>query len=427
MNILVIDDSQLYLTIAEKYLKSIETVSEIILCNDPEKAQSIVDTQKIDIIIMDIVMPVLTGFELLKNFRSEHRYDDIPIIMFTSLNDAESFQKCYELGASDYINKPIDAIEFYARLKVAIQTKQNSDDLKTLLKMMQHQNEELTETNKNLADAKFHLVQAEKMAAIGQLSAGIAHEINNPMGFVSSNFEILQRYFERISAYLKAVDEFIWKKDLSDYSKLSAEIEVLREKHKSLKMEVIRNELSGVLADSETGVQRVTEIVSSLRLFARSVKDDEKDTYDLQTIVSQVLLISNNEIKYVARTEVDVPADLLLFCNQVQIGQVLINLLVNAAQAIKTQKRSELGLIKISAQKKDSKIVITVTDDGPGIPKENLLRIFDPFFTTKDIGQGTGLGLSISYDIIVNKHEGTIDVTSELGKGTTFVIELPSV
>ncbi len=427
MNILVVDDSQLYLGIAEKYLKSIETISSITLCNNPENAKSIVDEKKIDIIIMDVVMPVLTGFDLLKIFRSEHKYDDIPIIMFTSLNDAESFQKCYELGASDYINKPINSIEFYARLKVAILTKQSSDDLKTLLRMLQDQNEELTDINKRLADAKFHLVQSEKMAAIGQLSAGIAHEINNPMGFVSSNFEILQKYFARLSEYLSCVDEFIWKKDLSDPEDILEAIEALREKHKLLKIETIQKELSGVLSDSETGVQRVTEIVSSLRLFARSVKDDEKETCDLQTIGNEVLLIGNNEIKYVARTEVDVPPDLLLYCNHVQIGQVLINILVNAAQAIKSQQRSDLGLIKVSACKNDSKIVITITDDGPGIAEEHILKVFDPFFTTKDIGQGTGLGLSISYDIIVNKHDGSIDVKSEPGKGTTFVIQLPSV
>jgi len=427
MKVLVIDDSQLYLSIAEKYLKCIETISEVVLCNDSQTAKAIVDEQNIDIILMDIVMPVLTGFDLLKIFRSEHKYDDIPIIMFTSLDDEESFKRCYDLGASDYINKPINATEFYARLKVAILTKQSSDDLKTLLKMMQDQNEELSETNKRLADAKFHLVQSEKMAAIGQLSAGIAHEINNPMGFISSNFEILQKYFLRLSEYLTAVEEVVWKQDPADEASMLKALVSLREKHDQLKIEMILKELTGVLADSETGVQRVTEIVSSLRVFARSVKDDEKDTYDLLSIVNQVLLISKNEIKYVATTEVNVPPDLLLYCNQVQIGQVLINLLVNAAQAIKTQQRSELGLIKINAEKKDSKIVITVSDDGPGIPKEHILKIFDPFFTTKDIGQGTGLGLSISYDIIVNKHEGTIDVSSEPDKGTTFVIQLPSV
>ena len=427
MKILVLDDSQLYLSITQKYLSSIETVSEIILCSHPENAKAIVDEQKVDIIIMDIVMPLMTGFDMLKIFRGDHRYDDIPIIMFTSLNDSESFQRCYELGASDYINKPINPIEFFARLKVAILSKQNSDNMKTLLSMLQDQNVTLLEMNKRLEDAQFHLVQSEKMAAIGQLSAGIAHEINNPMGFVNNNFEILQKYFQRLSDYVSFINGFVMREDPPADPETAAVLEQIRSKYASLKIKVIQEELGGVLADSENGVERVTEIVSSLRLFARSVKDDEKDTCSLENILNQVLLISNNEIKYVARTEIDVPSDLILYCNKVQIGQVLINILVNAAQAIKAQHRSELGLITVSARKQNEKIIITISDDGQGIPEEIALRIFDPFFTTKDIGQGTGLGLSISYDIIVNKHDGTIDVTSIPEKGTTFVIQLPCV
>ena len=369
MKILVVDDSQLYLSITEKYLSSIESISEIVLCHNPENARAIVDEQQIDIIIMDIIMPVLTGFDLLQIFRSDHKYDDIPIIMFTSLNDAESFQRCYELGASDYINKPINSIEFYARLKVAISSKQSSDDLKTLLKMLKEQNDELSEINVRLADAKFHLVQSEKMAAIGQLSAGIAHEINNPMGFVNSNFEILQKYFRRISEYLDAVNEFLSndEKQIPDLG--SDPRDGIRQKYKQLKIPVIMQELEGVLSDSENGVRRVTDIVSSLRLFARSVKDEEKDTCSLESIVNQVLLISNNEIKYVAKTEIDVSPDIVLYCNRVQIGQVLINLLVNAAQAIREQTREGLGLIRLSARREDDWIEITVSDDGPGIPE----------------------------------------------------------
>jgi two-component system, NtrC family, sensor kinase len=427
MKILVLDDSQLYLSVTEKYLSSIEMISEIILCSNPENAKKIVDDQKVDIIIMDIVMPVMTGFDLLKIFRSDHKYDDIPIIMFTSLNDSESFQRCYELGASDYINKPINPIEFYARLKVAILSKQNSDNLKTLLSMLREQNEKLLEMNKRLEDAQFHLVQSEKMAAIGQLSAGIAHEINNPMGFVNSNFEILEKYFHRLSEYVSLVNGFVMRDIPPEDPKTAEALAQIRERYAALKIAVIQAELDGILTDSESGVARVTEIVSSLRLFARSVKDDEKDTCSLEEIFSQVLLISNNEIKYVARTEIDVPPDLILFCNKVQIGQVLINILVNAAQAIKAQHRSDLGLIRVTAYKANDKITIKISDDGEGIPDEIALRIFDPFFTTKDIGQGTGLGLSISYDIIVNKHYGSIDVKSSPEDGTTFVIQLPCV
>jgi signal transduction histidine kinase len=167
--------------------------------------------------------------------------------------------------------------------------------------------------------------------------------------------------------------------------------------------------------------------VQSLRVFTRSVKDDEKSSYDLLDLFHQVFLISKNEVKYVANVEIDVPDDIILYCNGVQIAQVFVNILVNAAQAIKSQKRYNMGTIRVVAKQAGPDIMIRFEDDGPGIPKENLSKIFEPFFTTKEIGKSTGLGLSISYDIIVNKHNGSINVKSEYGHGSVFTIILPMV
>lgn len=425
MKILVIDDSPLYLSMVEKYLSDIQGVTEVILCSSPGDVMKIIEERDIDIIIMDVVMPVITGFDLLQKLRADSRYDDMPIIMFTSLSDQESYRKCYELGASDFINKPINIIEFQSRLKVAIQSKTSSNNYKRLIEVTQQQNLELLEINAKLKDTRFHLVQSEKMAAIGQLAAGIAHEINNPMGFVSSNFEILQKYFSRLQEYLGAIHDAGSNLQSVQSSPCDSYLKEIRDKYQSLKISMVLNELGGVLSDSASGIKRVTDIVQSLRFFARSVKDDDKDTYSLNDIINQVILISKNEIKYVANTAIIVPDDFILYCNKVQIGQVFINILVNAAQAIKSQQRSEMGKITIIAEKNDQFIAVHFIDDGPGIPEENLLKIFDPFFTTKEIGQGTGLGLSISYDIIVNKHGGSIDINSEVGKGTEFVVKLP--
>jgi len=425
MKILVVDDSQFNLVIAQKFLQEIPRITEIVLCSNPEKAKAIIEEKEIDILILDVIMPVISGFELLKMLKDDEKYKDMPIIMFTSLNDTESFKRCFELGAFDYINKPMNVDEFNARLKVAIDSKINSNSLKDLIKVGEQQNAELREINAKLTDTKFHLVQAEKMAAIGQLAAGIAHEINNPMGFVSSNFEILQKYFKRLLEYLNFITERSKDIEFDKDSELSQVVAEVTEKFKKLKIDIILNELEGVLSDSESGVHRVTEIVQSLRIFARSVKDDEKDTYSLLDIFKQVLLISNNETKYVSQIEINIPEEIMVYCNKVQIGQVLINVIVNAAQAIQSQKRSEMGHISIRAENIDKYTCINIEDDGPGIPEENLTKIFEPFFTTKEIGQGTGLGLSISYDIIVNKHSGLIDINSEVGKGTVFTIRLP--
>jgi signal transduction histidine kinase len=427
MNVLVVDDSQLNLAIAKRYLEDIPAIKQILLCNDPTKAKTILDDNEIDILFLDIIMPVITGLDLLTLIRTDEQYDDMPIIMLTSLDDLESYKRCFALGAFDYINKPINVIELNARLKVAIQWKNNSNNLKSLIEVTTKQNEELREMNAKLTEAKFSLVQSEKMAAIGQLAAGIAHEINNPMGFVSSNFDILQKYFRRVRDFLSFINIQLEDETLSVNLEAGKMMVEINEKYKALNIERLMNELEGLLSDSSTGIQRITEIVQSLRIFARTSKDSDKDTNILLDLINQVILITKNEVKYVAAVELDVPDDIFLYCNRVQIGQVFINLILNAAQAIKSQKKDTLGTIKIAAQKVDENILIQFIDNGPGIPEEHMLKIFEPFFTTKEIGQGTGLGLSISYDIIVNKHNGSIDVASEFGKGATFTIVLPIV
>lgn len=427
MNILVVDDSHFNLSVAKRYLEDIPAITQILLCDEPRQVKSILDEYHIDILITDLMMPAITGFDLLALLRADQKYDDIPIIMLTSIDDMDTYKKCFDLGAFDYINKPINTIELHSRLKVAIESKNKSNHLKSLLEVTKKQNEELKEMNAKLTEAKFSLVQSEKMAAIGQLAAGIAHEINNPLGYISSNFEILHKYYSRINNYLDFfIQSFIdvnQSGNTSDYEILKQ----LKDKYDACKLEQLREEIDSIFSDTANGVERITEIVQSLRVYARTSKDDEKSSNDLQDLLHQVLLIVNNEVKYVARIDIHVPDDIMIYCNRIQIGQVFVNLILNAAQAIKSQSRSNMGTIKIKAKKVEQEIWIEIKDDGPGIPSENLFKIFEPFFTTKEIGQGTGLGLSISYDIIVNKHNGRIDVKSEYGKGATFTVVLPIV
>jgi signal transduction histidine kinase len=372
-------------------------------------------------------MPVISGLDLLEKLKADPSYDDMPIIMLTSLDDLDSYKKCFELGAFDYINKPINVIEFNARLKVAIESKNKSNHLKSLIEVTKDQNEKLKEINAKLTEAKFSLVQSEKMAAIGQLAAGIAHEINNPMGFVKSNFDILHKYFIRVIEFLTFVQDKINSNEFINDPEINQCVSIMSDKYKSLKIDLILDELEGIFSDSSSGINRITEIVQSLRVFARSAKDDEKDTNVLLDLINQVVLITRNEVKYVANVEIDVPDDIIIYCNRIQLGQVFVNVVINAAQAIRSQERSDQGSIKIIARKENQNIIIWFIDDGPGISEEYLPKVFEPFFTTKEIGQGTGLGLSVSYDIIVNKHAGSIDVNSELGKGAIFIITLPII
>jgi signal transduction histidine kinase len=426
MKVLVVDDSFFNLSVAKRYLEDIHDITEILLCDDPRQVKSIVDEYGIDILITDVMMPAITGFELLELFRSDKKYDDMPIIMLTSLDDMDAYKKCFDLGAFDYINKPFNTVELHSRLKVAIDAKNKSNYLKSLLAVTKKQNEELKKINAELTEAKFSLVQSEKMAAIGQLASGIAHEINNPMGYISSNFDILQKYYARMKEYLTYLDQEL-KNGAFTGQTISDAVKELEAKYDTLKLDFILKDTDDIFASLTNGIRRITDIIQSLRVYARSSKDDEKDNNVLLELIQQVILIIKNEVKYAATIKLDVPDDIILYCNRIQIGQVFVNIILNSVQAIKSQNRSSLGVIKIKARTIDTNVQIEFSDDGPGIPEEHLLKVFEPFFTTKEIGQGTGLGLSISYDIIVNKHNGTFHVKSELGKGAAFIVTLPLV
>jgi len=424
MNILVVDDSHFNLSLAKRNLEDMPEISQILLCDDPRQVTAILDEYDIDILITDLVMPALTGLDLLKLLRSNKKYDDIPIIIFNTIDDMDTYKECFEHGAFDYINKPINTVELHARLKVAIEAKKSLNNLKALLEVTKRQNEELKEINAQLSEAKFNLVQSEKMAAIGQLAAGVAHEINNPMGYISSNFEVLQKHFSKISEFLALYKEKLLSGNLAPSEESVIE---LNQKFNSLNLDFILEDVNDIFTETKGGLERISDIVNSLRIYARSDKGDEKGYHSLQELLHQAILITNNEVKYVAKIALVLPKDIIIYCNRNQLSQVFINLIVNAAQAIKSQNRISLGKITIKALQEGNNIRIEIADDGPGISEENLTKIFEPFFTTKEVGQGTGLGLSIAYDIIVNKHGGKITAESTPGKGASFILILPAV
>lgn len=427
MRVLVVDDSRLNLTMVNSYLKTFPEITEIILCNEPEKVMDIIDEIEVDIMLLDVIMPLVSGFDILRMLKNNKKYSDIYVIILTSLTDKESFKTGFELGAYDFINKPINEMEFDARIKVALDLKNGTNNLKKMVEITQKQNQELININKTLKDTRVQMIQSEKMAAIGQLVAGIAHEINNPMGFVNSNFEVMTRYFKRIFQYLLIMDKKLEEYRNIDDRAVTGLINDLEKGYKDFKLEIIRAELPGLFSETQNGMNRITEIIKSLKFFVRKEDDDEKDYYNLLELVNQVITISRNEIKYVSDIEINVPADIFVYCNKVQIGQVIMNIVVNAAQAIQDQNREDRGLITVAAKANDKEVTINILDDGPGISNDIITKIFDPFFTTKDVGKGTGLGLSISYDIVVKKHGGMLLVNSDIGNGAEFIVKLPVI
>lgn len=426
VKILVVDDDKLNLKVAEGYIKTFFPKYNIILCQQSKLVLDLLKSESIDIILLDIMMPEISGIELIREIRLCHEFKDIQILMLTSLTDTESFAECFELGANDYLRKPINVSEFKARIKASVNTSENMLMLRELYERMKTQNIEIKNINAQLKDTQFHLIQSEKLAAIGELAAGVAHEINNPFGYVGSNLETMSNYLFKMRSFIENLLEKLESvKGRIDESSNEELINFVKELYRKNKIAFIIEDIGGIIQDSKDGIQKVAEIVKSLRNFARTGMEIEKKYCCVRYIIDEVLLILRNEVKYIAEIKIECPDEIEVYCNKGQLSQVLLNIIINAMQSIKAQKKSILGNLLIDVSKGNKYILISIKDDGPGISQENLSKIFNPFFTTKEVGQGTGLGLSISHDIIVNKHHGMIDVNSTLGVGTQFIIRLP--
>lgn len=279
-------------------------------------------------------------------------------------------------------------------------------------------NKHLEELNEQLKQQQQCLLQSEKMASVGQLAAGVAHEINNPVGFVMSNIGTLQEYIEALRKILNLYEEEDHAIDVKDVPKLRKLRQEIRSLRKEEDLDYVLEDLDDILSESKNGCERIRDIVANLKSFAR-VDDMQLKESDINEGIEAALKIAWNELKYKCTIKKDLNPLPLINCYLGQLNQVFMNLLINAAHAIE-----EMGEVAIHTEATEKDIIIEISDTGSGISPEHLENIFDPFFTTKKVGEGTGLGLSISHGII-QKHNGTIDVQSVEGKGTTFTIHLP--
>ena len=258
------------------------------------------------------------------------------------------------------------------------------------------------------------LVQSEKLASLGQLAAGVAHEINNPIGFISSNLGTLDGYFEQL---LTMLDAYHNAEQALAGSQTALQLAHLREQ---IELEYLREDVPLLIKESKEGISRVGQIVRDLKDFSRIDNNQQWQWANLQQGIESTLNIVASELKYKADVVKDYQALPEIECLPSQINQVIMNLVVNAAQAMGPER----GTITLSTGTQGDTAWIEVADTGSGIAPDALPKIFDPFFTTKPVGQGTGLGLSLSYGI-VKKHGGNISVSSKLGAGTTFRVQLP--
>lgn len=283
---------------------------------------------------------------------------------------------------------------------------------KKLEEELRANNDMLEQANHRLQDAQGQLMQADKMASVGQLAAGVAHEINNPIGFVYSNLGSLEQYLNEIFALLSVYE----KAEASMADSMRAEVQKIKQQ---TDIAFLKEDVPTLMKESKDGITRVKRIVQDLKEFSHVDSSDEWKTVDLHNGLDSTLNIVNNEIKYHAEVHKEYGEISSVECLPSQINQVFMNLLVNAGHAIEGK-----GVITVRTGQQGEEVFVQVADSGKGISAENLKRIFDPFFTTKPVGKGTGLGLSLSYGII-KKHDGRIEVQSEVGKGTTFTVWLP--
>ncbi len=296
-------------------------------------------------------------------------------------------------------------------------------ELRQAVEQIRAKNETLENTLKQLKESQSQILQSEKMASIGQLAAGVAHEINNPTGFLGSNLKTLSDYMEDISSLVTDYRSFMRNIRSDRYGETDTAAFVERmsqisEKEASIDIDYILEDIPDLIKESREGTDRIKKIIVNLKDFAHP-GDDVKKMADINDCLDSTLNIVWNEIKYKAEVSKQYGELPLVKCYPNQLNQVFLNLLVNAAQAI-----PDRGRIDIRTRSFNNQVEIIISDNGTGIPEEYLSKVFDPFFTTKPVGKGTGLGLNVAFNII-QKHQGIINIESTAGEGTVFTIKLP--
>lgn len=435
--ILIIDDDELSRSILEIMLQD---AGYTVLCaGDGGEGMQIAMAGTPDLIITDVLMPTIDGFEFCRRCKEDPVLRQIPIILCSG-DYSQDQDKILGmgLGASRYLLKPysretmVEAVRSVLGESEKEKIARGNDDsgIDEQMQLLRSYNEVLF----HKLEAKMHdlqeiisqrqkseealkimqaqIVQQEKMASIGQLAAGVAHEINNPMGYITSNLTSLGKYADRLDEYIAALQESL---GACPSHPDTGKIDKLRQK---LKVDYIISDVRELVNECLDGANRVRRIVMDLKSFSR-VDRAESCRTNLNESLETTINIAWNELKYIATLERefgDIPD---IVCYPQQLNQVFLNILVNAAQALEQQ-----GKITVRTWAADGSVYVAITDSGKGMTDETLKCVFDPFFTTKEPGKGTGLGLAISADI-VRKHGGEILVDSSIGNGSTFTVRLP--
>jgi signal transduction histidine kinase len=394
-SILIVDDTPTNLKVLFELLDA--AGYRVSVAKSGEKALEKLALAMPDLILLDVMMPGIDGFETCRQIKETAQTQDIPIIFMTALSDTEHKVKGLNLGAVDYITKPIAQEEVLARVKVHLQLRQ----------------------------AQLRLIQEEKLSSLGRLVAGIAHEINNPVNFISGNLCHLRIALTHLFNLIELYEKYCLD--------LPAEI---ADFYEEIDLDFLREDLPKMLTSMEIGSQRIQEIVRSLRVFSH-LDESGRKKFDVQQGIESTLMLLAHRCK-VAPQRIPVQIERrygglpLLNGYPSQLNQVFLNLLDNAIDAIdarysQADAPTAAPTITLTTQYQPAEqhIRIVIQDNGTGLPPEMQDKIFDPFFTTKAVGKGTGLGLAIARQVVEEQHGGTLTYDSTPDAGTCFTINLP--
>ena len=403
--LLVVDDEESVCNLLSNYLGASYPCSK---AASADEALQLLAAEPYALVIADVVMPGRNGIELLREITA--RYPDTMVVMVSGIARTQRVLDAVRLGAYDYLLKPCD-------LDVLSMTVERALERRALLRAaryykidLERRNEELRRSKAELESLQAQIIQSEKMASLGQLAAGVAHELNNPAGFLYGNMEMLgdlARGLERLLRFYETVP--LGGEEAARVGAIKVEIGY----------ETTLEDLRSIIEDCRDGAERIRDVVQNLRTFSRLDEAEFKKVDIHEGIDSTLRLLTRFYGDGRVRLSRDYGELPPVDCYAGQLNQVWLNLLVNAAYAVR-----DGGEVRITTRSEGERVVVRVSDTGRGIAPEHLTRIFDPFFTTKPVGEGTGLGLSVTYSI-VERHVGEITVESEQGRGTTFTVTLP--
>lgn len=421
--ILVVDDTPANLEVMTEMLSSVGY--EVATAISGERALKRLKTYVPDLILLDIQMPGMDGFQICQAIKNDPKTANIPIIFITALSDIGHIVRGFSLGGVDYISKPFQQLELLTRVKTHLQLKFLTQDLE---KQVAERTSELQHALEELHQSKLQLIQQEKMSALGNLVAGIAHEINNPIGFLNGSVNNAQEYIQNLLNHLKLYQSYCPDSP-----------QPLQDNAHEIDLEFLCKDLPGLLESMRNAINRISKISSNLRTFARA-DTEYKVSADLHEGIDSTLLIlqyrlSANQYRPAISVIKEYESLPEVICFPSQINQVFMNILANAIdmfdEMAQEQSFSELEAnpqqITIRTTADSNQVNIYIRDNGKGMGEAVKAKIFDHLFTTKSIGKGTGLGLTISRQIVLENHGGSLNVQSEPGQGTEFCISLPLV